>query len=133
MGTDGLRRRAERLRAALDALRPPTAPTSRTLGELGDPRLGELYGLIDQQQRLDEVEEREALGPYLAGAADLPDPGRLHLPGFERDGVRRMPMAWQLQLCREFGDRYVRASRRLELARTPTALAAGDRRNGGRR
>jgi hypothetical protein len=131
--TDGLRKRAERLRATLDSLRPPQAPTGRSLEELGDPRLVELYGLIDAQQRLDQVEEAEALGPYLAGAASLPDPGRLHLPAYQHDGVRRMPMVWQLQLAREFSERYVRARRRVELdRRPPAALVAGGVTNGHR-
>jgi hypothetical protein len=140
MASDGLRRRVERARAALDALRPAQALAGPTLAELGDPRLVELTALLTQQDWLDEVEEREALGPFLRGEADLPDPSRLHHPAYQHSGVRRMPMAWQLQAAREVAERYVRARRRYNLTRQspPTApvvdvAANGHRRSEGRR
>jgi hypothetical protein len=102
--SSGLRRRAERARATLEALRPPQAPAGRALEELGDPTLTRLGVQLVQQQQLDQLEEAEALAQAEGG---VPSVGFTRSLDFARAGVRRLPVEEQLRLARWFAERYI--------------------------
>jgi len=119
---DGLRRRAERTRARLDRLRPPERAPSRSLADLGDPVLERLGEELIRQEWLDQVQAAEAVAEMERHG--LPATGEFRLPGFERDGVVRLPVSEQLRLARMFTDRYQLA---LGLSARPEVELRGDR------
>jgi hypothetical protein len=104
MTTPSQRRRAKRLRDELDGAGPAEPPEPPA----DDPVVARLGKLLVDQQRLDKLEEAEALASTGGRYGSMPPRTLVRQPDFERGGVRRLPGDEQLLAARRIVERLQR-------------------------
>jgi hypothetical protein len=124
-GTDGLKRRVERLQGTVTRLPRPSQRDVRRLADLGDPELVRLGQVVMDQEWLDQLEREEKTARAEAG--DWPTSAEMERQReFERGGVKRIPKAEELLAIRQFTERYIRATRGAQQLPVPQRPGYGE-------